>query len=571
MRFRRASGLTGEAAVRRCLVDAPPIIFLPGFLGSRIVCDSGEAWPRLPDGLPRPLEMLLQGDGVIDARGTCRVPSGDPGLVQTVRLGPADEDVYGSTLAFLRRIAPGRSHVFSWDWRKSPEQALQGLDDLVDRVRRPGGRVVLIAHSMGGLVTRWYLQDAALAAKVARAVTVGTPFHGSPKSLFALATGTESPAPSGFDALFDNDELQQFARNLQGLYFLWPSGAFGNWLTDTSRGPAALLPSAEQAFAARIGGNASLLRRAHEAHAAVLDAYPTAGVDLRMFAGTAVNTPRAVHITPLPAGLARYEVEWGSGDGTVPRTSARMGSAAPAGRVHAVCGVGHVPLPGHPAVSSRIEGFLLRGDAVTGSDCDRAAGGSEIYLPIARLGVAAVAATVRAHGSQGAALSPAEAERRGLIEIVDVPGARIIATNADVPVTLTVAAAGMPLRVTPLTGDGTRGRPAFYPATPGTLTVSAGATTSVSARGKVLKPLRTRDRTPPRTRMIVSRRGAKHVVRLRATDASGVAATLARIGKARERRVTGPLTLSPARLKLLRARSIDVHGNIERARRAPAR
>ena len=82
----------------------------------------------------------------------------------------------------LEQIAPGR-HAFAYDWRKSPAESLQALDALVDRVRG-GGKVVLLGHSMGGLVTRMYIDDPARAAKVVRAVTLGTAYWGTPKALF---------------------------------------------------------------------------------------------------------------------------------------------------------------------------------------------------------------------------------------------------------------------------------------------------------------------------------------------------------------------------------------------------
>ena len=170
--------------------------------------------------------MRLGPDGIADLGGQCGAPDGEAGLVKIV-LGA---DIYDSTLRFLNEIAPDRAHVFSWDWRKSPEQSLARLDALVDRVG-DGEKVVLMAHSMGGLLTRWYIDDPGRAQKVARAVTIGTPYWGSAKALFPLAAGVETPLPSALDALFSNAELKQFAGNLQGLYFLWPSADYGRWLT----------------------------------------------------------------------------------------------------------------------------------------------------------------------------------------------------------------------------------------------------------------------------------------------------------------------------------------------------
>ena len=310
--------------VRLRVLGGEPIIFIPGFLGSRIVCEpSHEAWPNVPPG-PQTDAMRLGPDGIADLGGQCGAPDGEAGLVKSV-LGA---DIYDSTLRFLNEIAPDRAHVFAWDWRKSPEQSLARLDALVDRVG-DGEKVVLMAHSMGGLLTRWYIDDPGRAQKVARAVTIGTPYWGSAKALFPLAAGVETPLPSALDALFANAELKQFAGNLQGLYFLWPSADYGRWLTVDGvlsglgeTGP--LNQDTLLEYVASLGGNQALLRRALDAHALHLDPFKTNGVDYHVLLGTGLQTIGQVRIKPtLREG--NYEIKWTNGDGTVPRESARLG------------------------------------------------------------------------------------------------------------------------------------------------------------------------------------------------------------------------------------------------------
>src|SRR5262249_48229867 len=56
--------------------------------------------------------------------------------------------------------------VFPYDWRKSNEQAAARLADLLDRVIEFHGmdaEVNLIAHSMGGLIARYYLESGVFA------------------------------------------------------------------------------------------------------------------------------------------------------------------------------------------------------------------------------------------------------------------------------------------------------------------------------------------------------------------------------------------------------------------------
>jgi pimeloyl-ACP methyl ester carboxylesterase len=344
-----------------------PIIFIHGFLGSRIACGENELWPALLTLNPVWLHMQLAPDGISNFPGPCSGIAGPTGLLETV--GP--KPVYRSTVDFLRRIAPHDHDVYFWDWRKSPELAIGKLDRLVDEARaKAGGRkVVLMAHSMGGLVTRWYIDDPGRASKVARAVTVGAPYWGSPKALFPLAAGVETPIPSLFDALlYPNSHVRQFARNLQGLYFLWPSPSYGNWLWHGQQ-PAPLDRAELLTFVSdTLNGNSALLARALDEHTAYLDHLKTNGVDYQVVAGTGLDTIVAVEITPLGNGDARYHINWGNGDETVALKSATLGGSLPPGRLHFVCGVEHAELPGHPRVTTRIEDFVLEGRPISGSE-----------------------------------------------------------------------------------------------------------------------------------------------------------------------------------------------------------
>jgi pimeloyl-ACP methyl ester carboxylesterase len=84
-----------------------------------------------------------------------------------------------------RRLAAlGVAHT----WAVTLEPPLAGIDELAGRLAstiericaETGARqVVVVGHSMGGLVARACLRDAAARARIARIVTVGTPHHGS--------------------------------------------------------------------------------------------------------------------------------------------------------------------------------------------------------------------------------------------------------------------------------------------------------------------------------------------------------------------------------------------------------
>jgi Calx-beta domain-containing protein/lecithin:cholesterol acyltransferase len=532
--------------------DDEPVIFIPGFLGSHIECRGEIVFTRL-------LLMRLADDGINDLAGPCRVLDGARGLVQTV-LG---KDIYRSAVAFLERAGAGGVHFFPWDWRKSPEQSLARLDDFVDQVTPPGRKAVLMAHSMGGLLTRWYIDDPGRARKIARAVTIGTPYWGAPKALFPLAAGVETPLEEGdeLDALFDNAELMQLARNLQGLYFLWPSAAFGGWLS-VGEGNSPLGEDQLLAFVDQLRGNSALLKHALAQHEQHLDEFNRNGVDYHVLVGTGMLTMRRVRDISTLTRESVYRIGWADGDGTVPRRSALLDGKVPADRLHFVCRVPHVELPGSPVVTDRLGAFLFEGKPIGVPDSDCAAEGLEIET----------VRTVPAVASSAASgpLTLAAAQRAGLVDVLDLGLQRLLVTNRARPVTLRVRGRRLALRVTPLR-NGRRGEARYYGPVSGRLTIRAAAGAVIRKGGKRVGARRRADRRPPRTRVRVITRGRRALLRFRARDRSGVAATYVKIGTRPARRVRRGLRVARKDLRRLRYQSIDVFANIERPRHVTIR
>jgi hypothetical protein len=86
---------------------------------------------------------------------------------------------------------------FPYDWRLDNRINAQRLAAVVERAlaawRRyadvPDARVVLVVHSMGGLVARYYLEVLQGLRTCRALIAFGTPFRGSPKALGYLANG----------------------------------------------------------------------------------------------------------------------------------------------------------------------------------------------------------------------------------------------------------------------------------------------------------------------------------------------------------------------------------------------
>lgn len=82
--------------------------------------------------------------------------------------------------------------VAFYDWRKSVvDNATNYLIPWIDRAKKLSGsdKVVLVAHSMGGLVSRSYIQGSAYRGDVERLITLGTPHQGSSDSYYPWQAG----------------------------------------------------------------------------------------------------------------------------------------------------------------------------------------------------------------------------------------------------------------------------------------------------------------------------------------------------------------------------------------------
>src|SRR5690606_18369916 len=86
---------------------------------------------------------------------------------------------------------------FPYDWRRDNRAAAHRLKEVVERKlglwrKRPGmskARAILIAHSMGGLVARYYLEVLGGWDSCRALITFGTPHRGSLNALDSLCNG----------------------------------------------------------------------------------------------------------------------------------------------------------------------------------------------------------------------------------------------------------------------------------------------------------------------------------------------------------------------------------------------
>jgi pimeloyl-ACP methyl ester carboxylesterase len=178
--------------------NTPRIVFVPGILGSKID------------------ECRADGSQCTNVWGTTRaVRRNDVDLSfrsdRVYRTDVVDslffKDIYGGTLDYIRRKAEAIVSdstddalvtVFHYDWRLSNGENAKLLKERICLVRAhaESSPIVIVAHSMGGLMTKvWAARHAKEACAdgkkpdVKQIVFVATPHLGSPKAIKAIAEG----------------------------------------------------------------------------------------------------------------------------------------------------------------------------------------------------------------------------------------------------------------------------------------------------------------------------------------------------------------------------------------------
>jgi pimeloyl-ACP methyl ester carboxylesterase len=241
---------------------------------------------------------------------------------------------YGFLIEDLRRWgfreadSPPTLRVFPYDWRKSNVLAADRLADLIDQIfneHSGAAEVSLIAHSMGGLVSRFYLESGRYNGRkgfpaVRRLFTLGTPHRGAPLALTA-AIGSER-------RLFLNAaQVKSLANDPRypSLYeLLPPQGEPFAW----DEGPkAAYLPldPYDPTVAADLGLSAANLGAAKAFHNGLDRNRCPTHVRYFFFVGSRQFTPTSAKLLKSGSG---YQVSLLSlddaGDGTVPIWSASL-------------------------------------------------------------------------------------------------------------------------------------------------------------------------------------------------------------------------------------------------------
>ncbi len=313
------------------------VVVLPGITGSVLQKDGKDVWNVTAGSVLRALLSLGQnvkdlaleedppdvddlGDGVT-ATQVMRDIHLIPGLWKI--------DGYSKTLQYVTDtfdVVPGENFFeFPYDWRRDNRVAARKLakdaQGWLAAWREKSGaadaKLILVGHSMGGIVSRYYLECLEGWRDTRVLVTFGTPYSGSLNSVGTLVNGLKKKiGPIGID-------LSELVRSLTAIYQLLPTyacydGGDGKLVGVTE----ATIPNVDPQKAKAAAEFHDEIRNAVKAHEED-EEYQEGRYDIRPVVGILQPTLQSARVAGDGVVLLRsYDGEDQGGDGTVPRISA---------------------------------------------------------------------------------------------------------------------------------------------------------------------------------------------------------------------------------------------------------
>ena len=171
--LRRHSGLT-------------PVIFVPGTMGSELWLGGERVWPNVNLLFKQPEILSYSENTRLKPKGILNEMIVVPNLItfdQYNLLG----DYLVEELGYERE---NNFIEFAYDWRQDVRQSARDLARFIDgwNVTAP---ITIIAHSLGTLVSRYYVEQLGGKKKVGRLMLIGGPHQGVPKIAANLLTGVD--------------------------------------------------------------------------------------------------------------------------------------------------------------------------------------------------------------------------------------------------------------------------------------------------------------------------------------------------------------------------------------------
>lgn len=186
------------------------VIVIPGIMGSNLNKESFTVWPRIfPTNIGIYEKYLPIGKAELKPAG----------LV---------DKVYSKLINRLESEQNLKVVPFDYDWRLNNLDNVERLDSILDIYKGEFEEIHIVAHSMGGILTKLFLNkyhENEYISKIKNIITLGTPWHGSVESYKTLIYGAGMPweiAP----LLITKETSKVVSKGFPSIYQLLPSAEY---------------------------------------------------------------------------------------------------------------------------------------------------------------------------------------------------------------------------------------------------------------------------------------------------------------------------------------------------------
>lgn len=167
-----------------------PVVVVPGFMGSELWRGSERVWFNARNLFTRP--ELLRPDEPLEARRLVGEAVIVPNLIKLEQYSRL-VDYLEEGLGYER----GKNLLeFPYDWRQDLRITARRLASAIDAWQAGSaearGALTIIAHSMGCLVSRYYVERLGGKARVSRLILMGGPLAGAPRAVEVCASGCQA-------------------------------------------------------------------------------------------------------------------------------------------------------------------------------------------------------------------------------------------------------------------------------------------------------------------------------------------------------------------------------------------
>jgi pimeloyl-ACP methyl ester carboxylesterase len=304
-----------------------PVIIIPGILGSELYNGDDLIWPDLSQMFLDIGDQFLTENLALNEEGESRTQIKIENIVKSIGVPgvPMTKvDIFETlieNLIFSGYKTDADLFYFPYDWRLDLNQTISVLNQKIQEIKTNSGfqKVNIIAHSMGGLLIKNYLEEYGK-NDVNKLIFVGTPHLGAPKATKVLMEGDKFGIPWLNPIVMKN--LSQYSISSYELmpnekYFDVFSGYIKNYSLLNTEEP--LNYAETNAFLLKNTLKPAINEKAKDFSDKNLEDYDLSGVDVYNIAGCKTGT-QAGYKLALDETVG--EIKYISGDGTVPLVSA---------------------------------------------------------------------------------------------------------------------------------------------------------------------------------------------------------------------------------------------------------